>query len=158
MTQYMLKTAAALPANHTDTSQAAAAAAQPSAAGDRAAILALLEKHPQGLTQDRIAKYTGIKLQTVCARINDLGTTGDVVAYATRGINLSGNAATRFALPEAVALHARDHNWPTPMNRRERAAALTAAHARISELEKSINALSASVAHLEQYLSTQNRG
>lgn len=40
--------------------------------GGRAVVMDCLMKHPAGLTREEIASLTGLKLSTVCGRVNEL--------------------------------------------------------------------------------------
>ena len=83
------------PANRTRTSQAAARAAEPASAGKREVIrLFVCQAGLHGATNDEIVAATGILLQTVCARVNELQKLGSLVDSGLTRPTRAGRAAT----------------------------------------------------------------
>lgn len=82
--------------NGTASSRAAAEMAKPLASKTRTEILVLLAGHPDGLTEEQIARTLGRRLAGVCGRVNELGNLGSVVALAAMGKTSSGRPAMRF--------------------------------------------------------------
>lgn len=67
----------------------------------------VLRRGALGATIEEIAALTGIRVQTVCARRNELGNKGLIVDGGSRRETMSGSSAKVWVVPEAIANAAR---------------------------------------------------
>ncbi|MGH7243642.1 MAG: hypothetical protein ACREJD_09520 [Phycisphaerales bacterium] len=104
--------------NTSRTSQEAAAQAAPKAATKRQRILECIAALGEfGGTIDKIASITKFNIDTVKARVHQLGQTGLVRALAKPGKSKAGKPAFVFVTAEAAAEAAAGHElepWPLP--------------------------------------------
>ena len=89
--------------NGTDTSRTSAEMAKPLASKARAQVMTLLAEHPEGLTEEQIARRLGRRLAGVCGRVNELGNLGSVVALAKQSKTSSGRPAMLFIRSDNAA-------------------------------------------------------
>lgn len=67
----------------------------------------VLRRGAQGATIEEIAALTGIRMQTVCARRNELGKKRFVTDSGLRRETMSGSSAKVWVVPEKLAIAAR---------------------------------------------------
>lgn len=121
-------------ANRTGTSRRAAAAAEPRCPSQRDRVLEMLSHFGiMGCTQSRLSQLLGIPLQSVCARVSELGEMGSVVALTEERETAAGGSGLVFVTRENV--NGRPlADWPPPkVNWKARA---IAAEARVAHLER----------------------
>ncbi len=99
------------PHNGTRTSRAAARQVRDRAPSLRVQILSYLRVRVEGATREDIAKGLGIRLDTVNARVHELGESGHVRALAATGVSGAGRAALVFVAAENVNGRALEA-WP----------------------------------------------
>lgn len=85
-----------------DTSQAAALSMVRDAPRLRAAVLAVLERHPGGLTSDEIAGELGESVLSIRPRVTELKQAGQLEDTGERRANRSGRTAAVVRLKKAA--------------------------------------------------------